>query len=106
MDVVGGYRYYCLFASRRSRTTRVYLMRKEGEIPRVLDQFLHDYFADHHELPTTVFCDNAAVNIGDRSRRVLQKRGVRLRTTIPHQSEQNPAERYIRTVTTVARRIL
>ena len=50
--------------------------------------------------------DNGPVNLSHKTLQLLMQRAIHLRTTTPHCSEQNPAERYIRTICTVCRILL
>ena len=81
-------------------------MRRERELPEVTDRYLNDYFGLFHALPTVLHMDGAGVNGGERMKAVLTKRGVRPSFNTPHSSAQNPAERYIRTITALARTML
>ena len=103
---VRGEHYFVLFLIHRSRMTYVRLLQRERDLPSALDDFLIDYHKQFHQLPSTVFCDNASVHISKLMDAILDKRLIKRRTTVPHCSEQNPAERYIRTICTMARTML
>ena len=69
----------------------------------VVDRFLQRHHALCGHLPTVLFSDGASVNTSAEMDAVLAKRMVTRKSTVPHNSEQNPAEVYSRLLTTIAR---
>ena len=69
----------------------------------VMDKFLHKYYSMHGSLPSIMYSDGASVNTSAQMQALLQQRAVAQRFTVPHQSEQNPAEVYIRILCAIAR---
>ena len=114
MDVFGphkaptleGDKYFVCFMIRRSRMTYVSLLRRESEVAEAVEAFLNTFFNHFHHLPTKLMCDNATVHTSTLIKAILNRRGVGLRYTVPHCSEQNPAERYIREITSSARAMM
>ena len=98
-----GYTKFAAFRTRRSRWGFVYLMKTQSDIYDVFHQFFDDYYRKFGELPTMILMDNDPTHKSDEMDRLLRKRGVTAKFTVPHCGEQNPAEVYIRTISTVAR---
>ena len=69
----------------------------------VMDTFLLQYYRMHGSLPSIIYSDGASVNTSASMKALLGKRAVAQRFTVPHQSEQNPAEVYIRLISYIAR---
>ena len=69
----------------------------------VMDEFLREYYLMHGSLPSVIYSDGAGVNTSAQMKTLLQKRAVAQRFCVPHQSEQNPAEVYIRVLSYIAR---
>ena len=99
----GDYDRYCLFVTRQCRWSYIYLMRREKDYPETLKIFLRDYHADKNAYPTAVFTDGGPVNVSKTAKQIMSDKGISWSGTIPHCSEQNPAERYIRTINNIAR---
>ena len=100
---LGGNHYAAVFVARRSKWTWVELLQKERQMPEVVDRWLVKYHRLCGHLPTVLFSDGAPVNASAEMGAVLDKRLVSRRFTVPHNSEQNPAEVYIRLLSTIAR---
>ena len=72
-------------------------------MPKAVDIFLQRYHRARGHLPSILFSDNGPVNVSAEMDAVLDKRMIVRRNTVPHCSEQNPAERYIGIVSAGAR---
>ena len=100
---LGGNHYAAIFVARRSKWTWVELLKHERDMPEVVDQWLGTYYSLCGHLPSVLFSDGASVNTSAAMDSVLAKRMVARKRSVPHNSEQNPAEVYIRVLTTIAR---
>ena len=91
----GGYHYFQVFLTRRSKEAFAYLLHKEKEVPLSVARFLDDYYVKCHSLPTSMHMDNSPVNTGHKTQDLLRNRGVSCSTNVPHCPEQNMSERLI-----------
>ena len=100
---LGGNHYAAIFVARRSKYTWCFLLKTEAQMLTVMDEFLHEYYRMHGSLPSVIYSDGAGVNTSAQMKALLQKRAIAQRFSVPHQSEQNPAEVYIRVLSYIAR---
>ena len=71
-----GFKWAMVFVTRRSRTTAVKLMRKEGDFLSVLQEYLAEYKARHAYYPDVLFMDNAQVNKSKQVKLFCAEKGI------------------------------
>ena len=103
---IGNFHYFIIFVKARSRMLYAHLLQRESDLPSALEHYLSIHLSTFGDLPTAVLCDNAKAHLSKEIDAILGKRGITRKRTIPHCSEQNPAEIMIRHVCTIARTMM
>jgi len=85
---IGGYTCAQIFYGTKSRFIVLYPMKREGNGPQILEDFIRD-----HGAPFTIRSDNSQMQSGTLWSSICRKYNIA--HTEPNHPHQNPAERYI-----------
>ena len=87
---IGGYACAQLFYGTTSRFLVVYPMKREGDGPHILQDFIRD-----HGSPFVLRNDNSQMQSGQLWNTICRQYNIKQTFTEPNHPHQNPAERYI-----------
>ena len=97
----GGATMVQLYTGVKTQFTKAYPMGSETEMPGTFEDFIREVGA-----PTSLFSDNAKVQIGSAVRNILRMYAISNFQCEPHHQHQNPAERKIQEVKKLTNAIL
>jgi len=87
---IGGYTCAQIFYGTKSRFIVLYPMKREGNGPQILEDFIRD-----HGAPFTIRSDNSQMQSSTLWSSICRKYNIAQAYTEPNHPHQNPAERYI-----------